>query len=82
VCYRPSPFGYVIGALIESGNLMLIGSRVVDKGDWVKQSQALMEAGRVALKAIQDKSADQLLASGEAVNMSCDGCHLKYQRGS
>ena len=74
--------GNSAAALIESGNLMLIGSRVVDKGDWVKQSQALMEAGRVALKAVQDKSADQLLASGEAVNMSCDGCHLKYQRGS
>jgi hypothetical protein len=74
--------GNSAAALIESGNLMLIGSRVVDKGDWVKQSQAMMEAGRVALKAVQDKSADQLLASGEAVNMSCDGCHLKYQRGS
>jgi hypothetical protein len=74
--------GNSAAALIESGNLMLIGSRVVDRGDWVKQSQALMEAGRVALKAIQNKSADQLLASGEAVNMSSDTCHLKYQRGT
>jgi hypothetical protein len=74
--------GNSAAALIESGNLMLIGSRAVDKGDWLKQSQALIEAGKVALKAVQDKNADQLLASGEAVNTSCDACHLKYQRGS
>jgi hypothetical protein len=74
--------GNSAAALIESGNLMLMGSRAVDKGDWLKQSQALIEAGKVALKAVQDKNADQLLASGEAVNTSCDACHLKYQRGS
>jgi hypothetical protein len=74
--------GNSAAALIESGNLMLMGSRVVDKGDWVKQSRALIEAGTVALKATQAKSADQVLASGEAINMTCDGCHLKYQRGS
>jgi hypothetical protein len=74
--------GNSAAALVESGNLMLMGSRTVDKGDWVKESQALIEAGKVALKATQAKNAEQLLASGEAVNTSCDGCHRKYQRGS
>src|SRR5262245_53163280 len=72
--------GNAAAALIESGNLMLLGSRAVDQGDWVKMSQALIEAGKVSLKATQDKSADALLASGEAVNTSCDTCHQKYQR--
>lgn len=74
--------GSSAAALIESGNLLLMGSRVVDKGEWTTQSLALIEAGKVALKSTQDKSADQLLASGEAVNAACDGCHLAYQRGS
>jgi hypothetical protein len=74
--------GNSAAALIESGNLMLIGSRAVDKGDWVKMSQALIDAGTLALRATEAKSADQVMASGEDVNASCDNCHRKYQRGS
>jgi len=74
--------GNTAAALIESGNLLLMGSRAVDKGDWVTQSQALIEAGKAVLKATQAKSTEQVLASGEALNMSCDDCHRKYQRGS
>ena len=32
--------GNSAAALIESGNLLLMGNRAVDKGDWVKMSQA------------------------------------------
>jgi hypothetical protein len=73
--------GNSAAALVESGNLLLMGSRAVDKGDWVKMSQALIDAGKVALKATQEKSAEGVLGAGEAVNMSCDNCHRKYQRG-
>ena len=74
--------GNSAAALIESGNLLLMGSRAVDQGDWVKMSQAMIAAGKVALRATQARSADQVLAAGEAVNASCDNCHRKYQRGS
>ena len=74
--------GNAAASLIESGNLLLIGSRLVDKSDWVKISRQMIDAGRVALKAIETKNAEQLLASGEAINNSCDDCHRKYQRGS
>jgi hypothetical protein len=73
--------GNSAAALIESGNLLLMGSRAVDKGEWVKMSQALIDAGRVALKATEAKSAEGVLGAGEAVNTSCDNCHRKYQRG-
>jgi len=73
--------GNSAAALVESGNLLLMGSRAVDKGDWVTMSQALIDAGKVALKATQEKSAEGVLGAGEAVNMSCDNCHRKYQRG-
>jgi hypothetical protein len=73
--------GNSAAALIESGNLLLMGSRAVDKGDWVRMSQAMIDAGKVALKAVQEKNAEGVLAAGEEVNVSCDNCHRKYQRG-
>ncbi|MEO8256254.1 MAG: hypothetical protein ABI868_02810 [Acidobacteriota bacterium] len=73
--------GNSAAALIESGNLLLLGSRVIDKGEWVKMSQAMIEAGKLTLKATQDRSADGVLAAGEQVNASCDACHRRYQRG-
>src|SRR5229473_6527412 len=67
-------------ALVESGNLLLMGNRVVDAGDWVKWSRALRDAGVVALRAAEAKDKDALFATGEAINTSCDSCHEKYQR--
>ena len=74
--------GNSAAALIESGNLLMMGSRAVDKGEWLQMSQAMIDAGKIALEATQKKSAEGVLAAGEAVNMSCDNCHRKYQRGS
>lgn len=67
-------------ALIESGNLLMMGSRAADDGDWVTISQAMIEAAKVALKAIEAKDAQALLLSGEAINESCDNCHQRYLR--
>jgi len=33
-------------AVVESGNLMLMGSRAIDKGDWVKMTNEMIEQGR------------------------------------
>ena len=74
--------GTSAAALIESGNLLLMGSRAIDQGDWVKMSTALIDAGKAAMRATQAKSPEQVLAAGETVNTSCDSCHRKYQRGS
>jgi hypothetical protein len=74
--------GNSAAALIESGNLLLMGSRAVDQADWLKYSTDLIEAGKMALKATQAKSAEQVLTAGEKVNESCDNCHRKYQRSS
>ena len=73
--------GTSAAALIEAGNLLLMGTRAIDKDEWVKMSQAMMAAGKLTLKATQDKSADGVLAAGEQVNASCDACHRRYQRG-
>jgi hypothetical protein len=69
-------------ALIESGNLMLMDGRAVDKGDWVRMSRAMIDAAKVTLRAAEAKSPDKVFESGEALNESCDNCHSKYKRGS
>ena len=74
--------GNSAAALIESGNLMLMNGRAVDNGEWLKQSQALIDTATVALKAIEAKNAEQLFDSGEGIYASCDDCHRTYQRGS
>ena len=72
--------GNSAAALIESANLIMIGSRAVDNGDWIKISRALMDGGQAALKATESRNVDALFASGEPINASCDDCHLKYKR--
>ena len=71
--------GNAAAALVESGNLLVIGNRAVD-ADWIKISRSLMDAGTVALQAVGAKNAEALLDSGEAINAACDTCHQKYQR--
>ena len=67
-------------ALVEAGNLMMMGSRAVDRDDWAKMTKALMDSAMVTLKAIEAKDKEGVLLSGEALNASCDACHQKYQR--
>lgn len=67
-------------AVIESGNLLLIGNRALDTGDWVKMTKAMMEEAQVALKAAQDKNKDAILEAGSPLNDTCDTCHAKYFR--
>jgi hypothetical protein len=67
-------------ALAEAGNLLMMEGRAVDRGEWIKMSKAMTDAAKITLKAVQAKSADGVLASGDAVNMSCDNCHRRYQR--
>jgi hypothetical protein len=67
-------------ALVESGNLLLIGGRALDKGDWVKMTREFSDASKAALEAAAAKNADGILMAGGDLNTSCDTCHAKYQR--
>jgi hypothetical protein len=69
-------------ALVESGNLLLVKGRRVDDDGWIRMSQAMIDAGQIVLRAVQAKSPDKVLEAGEALNVSCDTCHQRYQRGS
>jgi hypothetical protein len=67
-------------ALIESGNLLLMGSRVVDQQDWVRLTRMMIDGAKQALTAAQAKNAGGVMAAGEPINNSCDACHEKYER--
>lgn len=67
-------------ALVESGNLLLLGDRVVDDGDWVTITRALIDAGTTALHAAEGQDVEGILAIGVDINTTCDDCHEQYQR--
>ena len=65
--------------LTESGNLLMIGSRVKDKGAWMKLSRALVDAGAVALEAIDAKNMAALSDAGDRILLACATCHESYR---
>lgn len=67
-------------ALVEAGNLMLMGSRAVDQANWTKYSKELIETSLVALKAARAQDAQAVFDSCEAIYNSCNGCHGNYMR--
>jgi hypothetical protein len=66
--------------LIESGNLLLLGNRAVDSGEWVTHTRAFMEKATAAREAAQAKSVDGIFAAGSDLNETCDACHQRYSR--
>lgn len=72
--------GASAAALVESGNLLLLGNRLVDEGDWVKMTRAFMDAAQAALKAADAKDKEGILSAGSTLNETCDSCHARYQR--
>ena len=72
--------GTSAAALAESGNLLLMGGRAVDNGDWTKMARELVAASKLALEAAEGKSTDGILSAGGAINETCDRCHEKYKR--
>lgn len=72
--------GASAAALVESGNLLLLGTRLIDEGDWVTMTRAFMDAAQEALKAADAKDKEAILDAGSNLNETCDTCHAKYQR--
>ena len=65
--------------LAESGNLLMLGTRARDNGDWMKMSGALVDAGAVALKAAETKNVDALLKADDEIDSACESCHVPYR---
>ena len=64
--------------LAESGNLLMIGDRARDKGEWIRMSRALVDAGVAALKAVEAKNPEALFEAGGQIYTVCQQCHNQY----
>jgi hypothetical protein len=67
-------------AIVESGNMLLLGDRLIDKREWLSYTQRFIAAGKAALAAANEKKPEGILAAGGDLNETCDACHEKYQR--
>jgi hypothetical protein len=64
-------------AIAEAGGLLMMDGRARDER-WVQISQQMIDASLISMRAAQDQDKEALLASGEALNASCDSCHQAY----
>ncbi len=72
--------GAQAAALAEAGHMLMGEGRALDRGDWIKMSQGMIDAAQLTLKAVAKKNPEDVLAAGEIVNTSCDNCHERYTR--
>jgi hypothetical protein len=64
--------------LAESGNLLQIGRRARDTGDWQKWAVELTDAGEEAMHAAEARDEEAVFNVGERVYFACRGCHEQY----
>ena len=64
--------------LAESGNLLMVGDRAKGEGPWMIMSQALVEAGMVALEAAEAQDPEAIFGVGEQIYNACETCHILY----
>jgi len=67
--------------LAESGNLLMVGTRVRDNGNWMKMSRAMVDAAAFAATAAEKKDAKSLEAATDSITTACMECHRPYRDG-
>ena len=66
---------YVIA---ESGNLLMLGARPKDGGEWMQMSRALVDVGEKAIRAAEAHNPQGVFDVGAEVYDVCTSCHAKY----
>jgi len=67
-------------ALVESGNLMLIPGRAIDREGWAKYSQDMIDSSKLVLDAATARNPQGVFDASAAIYDSCNGCHQTYMR--
>ena len=70
---------YVIA---ESGNLLMMGGRPKDGGEWMQMSRALVDVGEKAIRAAASHNPQAVFDVGAEVYDVCTACHDKYVQGA
>ena len=67
--------------IAESGNLLMLAPRAMDRDQWMKLSRGLVEAGQRARTAAELKNRTSVFDAGAEVYDACVACHSKYMPG-
>ena len=65
-------------SMIEAGNLLMMETRARDQDQWIRFSEAMMDAGMLMFQAAEAEDAERVFALGEDVYNACDNCHQLY----
>jgi len=66
--------------LAESGNLLMMGRRARDQGDWIKEAQEMVDVGAAAYKAALAKDLPAIVALNQRLVDACVACHRQYRQ--
>lgn len=72
--------GASAAALGEAGQWLLMDGRAVDRQDWPRMAQAMVEAARLTIKAAESRSPQAVFDAGGELYVACDNCHRQYMR--
>jgi len=64
--------------LAESANLLMIGSRVRDRADWLRMARAQLDAAEQVVRLAQARKQEGLAEASDKTYDTCTACHNKY----
>ena len=62
----------------ESGNLLMMEPRALDRGEWMALARAMVTAGVRARAAAEARDTKRVFDAGADLYETCSGCHAKY----
>ena len=62
----------------ESGNLLMMDGRALDRGQWLTLSQGLVDVGKRAIAAAEARDPEAVFTVGGDVYEACTACHARY----
>ena len=68
---------HAAAVLTEGGNLLMMPGRAAGD-DWIEYSGGLIEAGKLAMEAAENRDADALFDAGGRIYQVCRACHNQY----
>ena len=71
-------FRNAAATLVESGNLLMLDGRAVDKEQWLATARGMADAAAQVLQAAEAKDVEAYFDAGGALYEACTACHSKY----
>ena len=65
-------------ALAESGNLLLMEGRTLDRDEWITETIEFIDAAVLAVEAAAARNLNELIEAGDAIYDTCLSCHQIY----